>query len=116
MTRISGEHHFEYPRMPHVLAHQLVDIAHAKGPMAHPYRQAVDGNFNHEIARYQIEIDRIEVEAKVHGQRFNAAYVVCQGGVAVSHGANSADSASCTKNLRKARHTSSVLASTLFPI
>jgi len=37
-ARLAREHHLEDARMPHVLAHQLVDVAYAEGPVAHPHR------------------------------------------------------------------------------
>jgi hypothetical protein len=50
MARVAGEHDLENFGMPHVLAHQLVDVAHAERPVPHPHRQAIHGDLDHEIA------------------------------------------------------------------
>ena len=48
-ARVAREHDFEDLRMPHALAHELVDVAHAEGPVRHADRQAVDGDFGHQL-------------------------------------------------------------------
>jgi hypothetical protein len=62
---IAREHHLEDARMAHVLADQLVNVAHAERPVPHAHRQAVHGNLGHEIGGHQIETDRIEVEPQL---------------------------------------------------
>ena len=118
LARVAREHDFENARVPHVLAYQLVNVAHAERPVAHPDRQAIDGYFDHEIGGYQVEGDGIKIQAQFERQRFNLRGVVGQGVLMARHGRPLAALA-CTsrvKNFRSATQTSSGEASTLLPM
>ena len=78
---VAGEHHLEDLRMPHALAHQLVDVAHAEGPVRHAHRQAVDRDLDHEARRHELEVDRVVVEAEALRERFEPLRVLARASV-----------------------------------
>src|SRR4051812_6473983 len=96
--------------MPHRLANELMDVAHAERPVRHTNRQAVDRHLVHETARNELEIDRVVIEPDRFGQGFDALAVVLQALVHVGlrkHHAASARACCSWKNCRSAAHTSS---------
>ena len=72
-ARIAGEHDLEDLRVAHALAHELVDVAHAEGPVRHAHRQAVDRDLGHEARRRHLEVDRVVVEPEALRERLDAA-------------------------------------------
>ena len=66
--RVAGEHDLEQPRVAHAVLDQLVDVAHAEGPVRHAHRQAVDGHFHHEAVGHFLELHGVVVEALGAGQ------------------------------------------------
>ena len=107
-ARVAREHDFEDLRMPHALAHELVDVAHAEGPVRHADRQAVDGDFGHQALRRELEVDRVEPLAL--REPLDALGVLLQ----FSHGRYSLRACS-VKNSRIARQMSSWLPRWLTP-
>jgi hypothetical protein len=105
-ARVAGKHHLEDLRVAHALAHQLVDVAHAEGPVRHAHRQAVHRDLGHEARRRELEIYRVVIQAEALGERFDARGVLLQLAQA---------RASCLKNSRIARHTSSCAPSGAMP-
>ncbi len=73
---VAGEHHLEDLRVAHALAHQLVDVAHAEGPVRHADRQAVDRDLGHQARRRDLEVDRVVVEAEALRERLDAPGVL----------------------------------------
>ena len=63
MARIAGKYHLEQPRIAHVALDQLIDVAHAEGPVRHAHRQSVDGDLHHEAVGHRLEVDRVEFKA-----------------------------------------------------
>ena len=78
VARIAGEHHFEDPRVPHALAHQLVDVAHAERPVRHAHRQAVDRDLGHEAARARARNRPGSSRGRALRERLDAPAVVVQ--------------------------------------
>ena len=109
-ARVAREHDFEDLRMPHALAHELVDVAHAEGPVRHADRQAVDGDFGHQALRRELEVDRVIVEPLALREPLDALGVLLQ----FSHGRYSLRACS-VKNSRIARQMSSWLPRWLTP-
>jgi hypothetical protein len=75
---VAREHDLEDLRVPHALAHQLVDIAHAERPVRHAHRQAVDRDLGHQALRRDLEVDRVVVEAEPVRERLDAPGVLRQ--------------------------------------
>ena len=111
---VAGEHDFEDMRVAHLLMHELVDVAHAKRPVAHAHGQAIDGDLGHEAVGHQLEVDAVEFQAQRPGQLLDARPVVGQGGriggAWRAHAPSLASSASCWKKVRMAAQTSSGVA------
>ncbi len=84
MTRIAGKHHLEEPRVTHAVLHELVDVAHAEGPVRHPDRQAVHRNLHHEGVRHFLEVDRIESQPGLDRELLDARQELTP--FAVAHG------------------------------
>jgi hypothetical protein len=77
-ARVAGEHHLEDLRVAHALAHQLVDVAHAEGPVRHADGQAVDGDLGHQACRRHLEIHVVVVQSEPLGELFEALRVLLQ--------------------------------------
>ena len=75
VARIAGEHDLEKPRVAHVALDQLVDVAHAEGPVRHAHRQAVHGDLHHEAVGHRLEVDRMEVHARARREILDALHV-----------------------------------------
>jgi hypothetical protein len=60
MPGVAGEHHLEEARVPHVPLDELIDVAHAKGPVRHAHRQPIDGDLHHEGVGNGLEVHRVE--------------------------------------------------------
>jgi predicted MFS family arabinose efflux permease len=76
LTVIPGEHDLEDLGVAHALAHQLVDVAHAEGPVRHAHRQAVDRDLGHQAGRRDLEVDRVIVQAEPVGECLDAGGVL----------------------------------------
>jgi hypothetical protein len=100
MARVAGEHHLEDPRMPHALANELVDVAHAERPVRHPHRQPVDRDLGHQRRGRELEVDRVIVEPQLLRQDLQPGAVLRE---RFAHAA----AASSWKNSRIAFQTSS---------
>ena len=80
---IAGKHHLEEPRVPHVALDELVDVAHAEGPVRHAHRQPVHGDLHHEAVGDRLEVDRVELQPRAGGELLDAPHVIAP---VIAHG------------------------------
>ena len=77
-ARVAGEHDLEDLRVAHALAHELMDVAHAEGPVRHAHGQPVDGDLGHQARRRHLEVDGVVVEPKALGEGLDLGGVFLQ--------------------------------------
>ncbi|PMQ07767.1 hypothetical protein JaAD80_27770 [Janthinobacterium sp. AD80] len=79
MAGVAWEHDLKNMRMAHLLVHELMNVAHAKRPVAHAHWQAVNGDLRHETVGYEFKVDRGEFQAQFQRQRLDARRMAGQG-------------------------------------
>ena len=66
---------FEQSRQSHPMLNELVDVAHAEGPVRHAHRQSVDGDLRHEAFGYDLELDSVVSQPLAACELFDAGDV-----------------------------------------
>src|SRR5579862_899864 len=108
MTGVAGEYHLEQTRMTHVALDQLIDVAHAEGPVRHAHRQPVDGDLHHECVRNRLELHGVKIQPEARGKFLHAPYVTAPVATGIRlRLAHPVALASAPKKCRTAPHTPS---------